>query len=196
MSDGEYWFSSIDQIRSYFTDEQVVKGVAVDFDIEFDDLVNGDYKMMIEPLAYVTYNGVRYAMTATEAALFNQQTGGNVRRYLVDLTHQNLPLAMFLEKDDLGYKAWSGATDARMTDSDIINYLGMGLVTFKEKEDEVEIEAYDYEYRVDTDVYISVTVTGGEHTPDNPVTVLFEIKNKRYTVNNVVFPDGDSQLVW
>ena len=196
VSDGEYWYSSIDQIRSYFTDEQVIKRVAAHTGIKFDDLVNGDYKMMIEPLVYVTYNGVRYAMTATEAALFNQQTGGNVRRYLVDLTHKNLPLAMFLEKDDLGYKAWSGATDARMTDSDIINYLGMGLVTFKEKEEEVEIEAYDYEYRVDTDVYTSVTVTGGEHTPDNPVTVIFEIKNKRYTVSNVVFPDGDSQLVW
>lgn len=196
VSDGEYWFSSIDQIRSYFTDEQVIESVAGHMGMDMDKLINGDYKLMIEPLAYVTYNGVRYAMTATETALYNQQTNGNVRRYLVDLTHKNLPLAMFLEKDDLGYKAWSGATDARMTDSDIINYLGMGLVTFKEKEEEVEIEAYDYEYRVDTDVYTSVTVTGGEHTPDNPVTVIFEIKNKRYTVENVVFPEGDSQLVW
>ena len=103
---------------------------------------------------------------------------------------------MFLEKDDLGYKAWTGSTSSRATDSDIIQYLGIGIVSFKEKEEDVEIKTSDYDYRTDTDVYTSVTVTGGEHTPDNPVTVKFYIKNKVYTVGNVVFPKGDSQLVW
>lgn len=112
------------------------------------------------------------------------------------LSHKNLPLAMFLEKDDLGYTAWNGSRDSYMTDSDIINYLGVGIVSFKEKEEEVEVAASDYEYRVDTDVYTSVTVTGGKHTPDNPVTVRFYIKNKVYTVSNIVYPDGGSQLVW
>ena len=49
-----------------------------------------------------------------------------------------------------------------MTDSDIINYLGVGIVSFKEKEEEVEVTSSDYEYRVDTDVYTSVTVNGGK----------------------------------
>lgn len=198
VGDGEYWSSNIDQIRSYFTDEQIVKRIAEHTSIDYDNLVSGDYKLMVEPIIYVTYHGQRTAMTATEAALYNQQTGGDIKRYFADLSHKNLPLAMFLEEDDLGYRAWSGSTNSRMTDSDIINYLGVGIVSFKEKEDEdeVEVDAFDYEYRVDTDVYTSVTVSGGEHTPDNPVTVIFEIKNKRYTVNNVVYPDGDSQLVW
>lgn len=196
VGDGEYRNSNIDQIRSYFTDEQVISSVAGHMGFTLEDLTNGDYKLMIEPVIYLTYNGVRCAFTATETALYDQQTGGDIKRYFADLSHKNLPLAMFLEEDDLGYKAWSGATDSRLTNSDIINYLGVGIVSFKEKEDEVETEAYDYEYRVDTDVYTSVTVSGGEHTPDNPVSVIFEIKNRRYTVGNIVYPAGDSQLVW
>ncbi len=195
ISDGESLFPDIDEIRSYFTDEQVVKGISAHVGIAYDKLTGGDYKLMIEPIMYITYNGVRTAMTATEAALYNIQTGGDLLNKFAPLSHKNLPLAMFLEKDDLGYRAWSGSTTARVTDSDIINFLGVGIVSFKEKE-EIEVEGSDYEYRVDTDVYTSITVNGSEHTPENPVTVRFYIKNKCYTVGNVVFPEGSSQLVW
>lgn len=194
ISDGSG--ASIEEIRSYFTDEQVVKRIAEHTGIEFDDLTNGDYKLMLEPIMYITYNGIRTAMTATEAALYNMQTGGDLINKMGPLSHKNLPLAMFLEKDDLGYTAWTGSTNSYMTDSDIVQYLGVGIVSFKEKEEEVEVTSSDYEYRVDTDVYTSITVTGGEHTPDNPVTVRFYIKNKVYTVGNIVYPKGASQLVW
>ena len=193
ISDGSG--ASIEAIRSYFTDEQVVRGISNHVGIKYDELTNGDYKLMIEPVMYITYNGIRTAMTATEAALYNIQTGGDLRRKFAPLSHKNLPLAMFLEKDDLGYRAWSGSTTSQVTDSDIINYLGVGIVSFKEKE-ETELEGDNYEYRTDTDVYTSITVSGSEHTPDNPVTVRFYIKNKCYTVGNVVFPEGSSQLVW
>lgn len=194
ISDGSE--ASIEEIRSYFTDEQVVKRIAEHTRIEFDDLTNGDYKLMVEPIMYITFNGIRTAMTATEAALYNMQTGGEMINKMGPLSHKNLPLAMFLEKDDLGYTAWTGSKNSYMTDSDIIQYLGVGIVSFKEPEEEVEVAASDYEYRVDTDVYTSITVTGGEHTPDNPVTVRFYIKNKVYTVGNIVYPKGASQLVW
>ncbi len=194
ISDGSG--ASIEEIRSYFTDEQVVKRIAEHTRIEFDDLTNGDYKLMVEPIMYITFNGIRTAMTATEAALYNMQTGGEMINKMGSLSHKNLPLAMFLEKDDLGYTAWTGSKNSYMTDSDIIQYLGVGIVSFKEPEEEVEVAASDYEYRVDTDVYTSITVTGGEHTPDNPVTVRFYIKNKVYTVGNIVYPKGASQLVW
>lgn len=187
---------SIEVIRSYFTDEQVVRGIANHIGIDFDDLTNGDYKLMIEPIMYITYNGIRTAMTATEAALYNMHTGGDLINKMGPLSHKNLPLAMFLEKDDLGYTAWTGSRDSYMTDSDIIQYLGVGIVSFKEPEEEVEVTSSDYKYRVDTDVYTSITVTGGEHTPGNPVTVRFYIKNKVYTVGNIVYPKGGSQLVW
>lgn len=160
ISDGSG--ANIEAIRSYFTDEQVVKRIAEHMGFEYDDLTNGDYKLMLEPIMYITYNGIRTAMTATEAALYNMQTGGDLINKMGPLSHKNLPLAMFLEKDDLGYTAWNGSRDSYMTDSDIINYLGVGIVSFKEKEEEVEVTSSDYEYRVDTDVYTSVTITGGE----------------------------------
>ena len=60
VSDGEYYVSNIDEIRSYFTDEQVVKAIASDMGFKFDDLINGDYKLMIEPIVYITYEkGIR-----------------------------------------------------------------------------------------------------------------------------------------
>lgn len=196
ISDGEYLFADIEKIRSYFTDEQVVREISSHVGIAYDKLTGGDYKLMIEPIMYITYNGVRTAMTATEAALYNIQTSGDLIRKFAPLSHKNLPLAMFLEKDDLGYRAWTGSTTSQVTDSDIINYLGVGIVSFKEKEEEIEVESSDYEYRVDTDVYTSITVSGDRHTPDNPVTVRFYIKNRCYTVGNVVLPEGASQLVW
>lgn len=195
ISDGESLFADIEQIRSYFTDEQVVREISLHVGITYDKLTNGDYKLMIEPIMYITYKGVRTAMTATEAALYNIQTSGELCRKFAPLSHKNLPLAMFLEENDLGYQAWSGSTNSQVTDSDIINFLGVGIVSFKEKE-EIEVECSDYEYRTDTDVYTSITISGSEHTPDNPVTVRFYIKNKCYTVGNVVFPEGSSQLVW
>ena len=98
----------IETIRSYFTDEQVVRGISNHIGMDFDKLTGGDYKLMIEPIMYITYNGIRTAMTATEAALYNMQTGGDLINKMGPLSHKNLPLAMFLEKDDLGYTAWNG----------------------------------------------------------------------------------------
>jgi hypothetical protein len=33
---------------------------------------------------------------------------------MLSLTHKNLPLAIFLEKADLGYSAWSGSTTQKV----------------------------------------------------------------------------------
>lgn len=197
VSNGSYT-TNIEKIRSYFTDEQVVRRIAQHAGFSFKKLTNGDYKLMLEPIVYVTYNGIRTAMTATEAALYNMQTGGDLINKLGLLTHKNLPLAMFLEKDDLGYTAWSGSTTAVTTDSNILKYLGVGIVSFKEPSPppEEKVSTGESDYRVDTDVYTSVTVSGGKHTPDNPVTVRFYIKNKVYTVGNIVYPEDGSQLVW
>jgi hypothetical protein len=196
--DGDGNMTNIDAIRSYFTDEGVVKRIAVDTGIKFDKLTGGDCKLLIEPIAYFTYNGVFMAMTATEAALLDIQSGGDLRSKMAPLTHKNLPLAMFLEKNDANFSAWNGSTTAKATNSDIINYLGVGIVTFKDTPNEiVDIDFPDYTYRTDTDVITSVTVPNGEeHNPDNPITVKFKINGSTYSVGNVVFPAGSSQLVW
>jgi hypothetical protein len=41
-----------------------------------------------------------------------------------------------------------------------------------------------------------VTVSGGQADPDRPVSVVFHIGGRSITVNNVYYPNGDSQLVW
>ena len=75
ISSGSYP-ASIDAIRSYFTDEQVIRAIAGYVGMDFDTLICGDYKIVIEPIAYLVYNGANYAMTATEAALYDQVVDG------------------------------------------------------------------------------------------------------------------------
>jgi hypothetical protein len=44
--------------------------------INYDVLINGEYKLLLEPIAYMTFQGIKIAMTATEAALYDQQLDG------------------------------------------------------------------------------------------------------------------------
>ena len=187
--------ASIAAIKSYFTDEQVIRSIAGYVGMDYDTLTGGDYKLLLEPIAYVTFEGVRTAFTATEAAMYNQVRGGMVRKKLTSLTHKNLPLAMFLETSDLGYPAWGGGKNQKVSDEEIIGSLGLGIVRFNEVITPEAIAA-DYEYRVDTDVVTAVTVSGGQSDPDNPVSVTFHILGRSYTVNNVYYPEDGQQLVW
>lgn len=187
---------SITAIKSYFCDEQVLRAICVDTGFDYDNLINGDYKLIIEPLAAFLYSGVAYVMTATEAALYDQQVNGGLRSWMGSLTHKNLPLAIFLETSDLGYPAWTGNTSQKVSDADIISSLGIGIVRFTDAADPYVPNEFDYEYRVDTDVITSVEVSNGQSDPDNPTTVQFVIEGITYSVSNVFYPDGDSQLVW
>ena len=187
---------SIAAIKSYFCDEQILRAICSDIGFEYDELISGDYKLIIEPLAAYLYNGVPLVTTATEAALYDQQVNGGLRSWMGSLTHKNLPLAIFLETSDLGYPAWSGNTSQKVNDADIISSLGIGIVRFTDAPDPYVPNEFDYEYRVDTDVITSVEVSGGQSDPDNPTTVQFVIEGTTYSVSNVFYPDGDSQLVW
>lgn len=80
--------ASIAAIRSYFTDEQVIRSIAGYAGMDFDTLIGGDYKLVVEPLAYLCYNGQQFAMTATEAALYDQTVNGDLRVKLGSLTHK------------------------------------------------------------------------------------------------------------
>lgn len=182
-------------IKRYFTDEQVIRSIAGYVGMDFETLISGEYKLLLEPIAYVTFEGVRTAFTATEAAKYNQIRGGMLRRKMPSLSHKNLPLAMFLETSDLGFPAWGGSKTEKATDEDIISSLGLGIVRFNEVTTP-EIIAADYEYRVNTDVVTAVTVSGGQSDPDNPVSVSFSILGRTYIVNNVYYPEGGQQLVW
>ena len=188
--------NNIEAIKRYWCSEYAVKMVSDITGFNYDTLISGDYKILIEPISYFKLDGVKYCMTATEAALFDQKNSGSLRNKLGSMSHQNLPLAIFLETSELGFSAWNGAKSGRQANSDIINYLGIGIVRFKDLPDG-DLEAPDVEYRVDTDVITAVTLhTGRDLTPDNPASVTFRILGRSYTVNNVVIPGGDSQVVW
>ena len=189
--------SNIASIKSYFTDEQVIRSIANLTGMQFDVLINGEYRLMIEPIAYYTFQGIMIGSTATEAAMYDEQLNGGLRRKMVSLTHKNLPLAMFLETADLGYPAWGGSKSAAASNTDIKSSLGLGIVRFHEMPPEApEAGTYDYEYRTSTEVITTVNVSGGQSDPDHPVSVVFNVGGRNYTVNNVYYPDGDSQLAW
>ena len=192
-----YGKASIAEIKSYFTDEQVIRSICTLTGFDYDRLVGkSDYKLVIEPVAYVTYRGYQYAMTATEAALYDQTVNGDLRAQLNSLSHKNLPLAIFLEKPDLGYPAWAGSTSTAASNADIIYSLGIGIVRFSDVTEPPAIETFNYVYRVNTEVITAVNVSGGQSDPDHPVSVEFTISGRTYTVSNVYYPAGDSQLAW
>ena len=196
ISSGSNSRASIEAIRRYFCSEYAAQVVASKTGIPFEDLISGSYKLVIEPIAYFTHGGRNYAMTATEAALYNQMSNGNLRRKMTSLTHQNLPLSIFLETPDLGYPAWGGTTTGKVSDSDILSALGIGIVSYKDVPEE-ELQAPDYTYRVNTDVITSITLTSSaEVNPDDPASVTFHINGGTYTVNDIVMPAGGSQVVW
>lgn len=190
--------ANIEAIKKYFCSEYAVELVAQQTGINYDELIGGEYKLFLEPIAYFKHNGIMYAMTAHEAALYDNQAGGALRRTMTSLTHKNLPLAMYLEYSDLGFAAYSGATNKTCSNDTIIAYLGMGIVRFEEQPPEQpEPTDYDYEYRIDTDVITPVTLyAGSEINPDGPATVTFTIKGSTYRMSNIVIPEGDSQLAW
>lgn len=193
---GSHSRANIEAIRRYFCSEYAAQLAAEKTGIPYEELVSGSYKLVVEPIAYFTHGGLNYAMTATEAALYNQLSGGNLRRKMTSLTHQNLPLSIFLETSDLGYPAWTGTTSEKVSDEEILSALGIGIIGYKDVP-EAELQTPDYSYRVDTDVITSITLTSGvEVNPDKPASATFHINGGTYTVNGIVIPAGGSQVVW
>ena len=194
--------SNITAIKHYFCSELILRKIASLIGADYEKLISGNYKLLIEPIAYITFNGQKYAMTATEAALYDQKLSGKLRSKMVSLTHQNLPLSLFLEHSDLGFPAYSGSTSKPQPDSTIISSLGLGIVKFKpggEDDDggDGSGSSTSAEYRVDTDVITSVTLSADDEiNPDGPAKVTFSIMGGSYTVTNIVIPEGESQLVW
>lgn len=190
--------TDIEIIKSYFTSEGAIMMVANDTGIDYDTLTNGQYKLLLEPMAYFTFQGGFVAMTAHEAALYDQILSGGLRSKMLSLTHQNLPLSMFLETPDLGFPAWSGSRNNRVSNDQIISSLGLGIVRFNDTPPTPPSPIQtSVEYRTDTEVITSVRLsTSAPITPESPASVTFRVMGSSYTVSNIVIPEGDSQLVW
>ncbi len=209
--------SNIASIRTYFTSEGVLQNVAADAGMSFDDLISGDYKLLLEPMAYFVYDGVKYAATATEAAYLNSLTKrgdttdsqeysrGRVWKWLGRLTHQNLPLAMYLVRSDLGFSPPTDADMKKHTDGygrtlldaelGIVRALGVGIVSFEEPPEEDD-SAWDYEFHCDTDVIISFPIySSGEINPDDNAYVTLSVGGTNYH-KNFICPAGGVQTIW
>ena len=52
---------NIDTIKAYFCSEYVVKGIAASTGLSYNSLISGKYKLLLEPIAYFTYSGIKYA---------------------------------------------------------------------------------------------------------------------------------------
>ena len=190
--------NNIDAIKRYFTKKVVLQSMSDGVGIPYEDLTGGDYRLLLEPIAYFTFKGVKWAMTATEAAMYDVQVKGQLRAWMKSLTHQNLPLSMFLEKTDeeLHLEKWTGSKSGKQTNADIIHFLGMGIVSFKAKPPVVTPGEYDYEFRTDTDVIISFPLSAREAiTPDNNAYATMSIGGKTFR-KSFICPEGGTQLVW
>lgn len=188
--------ASIDAIRNYFCSEGAAQMIANDAGISFDKLTNGSYKLLLEPIAYFKYQGVQMGMTAHEAAMYDQIQSGDLRSKMVSLSHKNLPLAMFLERSDMGFPAWNGSSTSKQTNATIMKYLGIGIVSYKEAPPVDPVDS-SVVYRINTQVITAVTLNASsEINPDSPATVTFNVGGNIYTMSNIVIPQGNSQLVW
>ena len=185
-------------IKKYFCASETVKKIAQMIGTTYEKLTDGQYKLLLEPVAYFYFQGYKYAMTATEAAKYDEALAGGLRRKMVSLTHQQLPLSMFLQHSDMGYPAYSGSTRRPQTDAVILHELGLGIVYFKDgPHPNPKPVGYDATYRTNTDVITSVTLdTDSEIDPDSPAKVTFHILGSTYTRTEVVVPEGRNQLVW
>lgn len=187
--------ADIARIRSYFCSEAAAVMVANDTGIPFEDMEAGKYKLIVEPVIYLVYQHVYFAMTTTEAGLYNQLTGGDLGEHFPTVVMKNLALALFLERDDLGFSAWTGPVTSARTTEQMVRILGIGIISYQAAPP-TEIP-YDRQYRVDTDVIVAVNLTtGSQKTPDNPAYAEFTMDGTTYSHRDIYIPEGGSQLAW
>ena len=198
----------LDTIKKYFGSEAFTKYFSQETGFNYDEMISGKYKLMLEPVGYPKIAGKVTACTATELAILDKKMGGAIRKSNIQLfSHLNLPMAMFLERDEFGIKKWEGSRVQKQSNDTIIAQLGVGAVTFKEKEEEEKPPVVNYTYRTNTEVITAIEISGIDCTlklPDDekeglyPITVNFDIKGKNYPADNgeIVMPSGSSTLAY
>lgn len=186
--------NNVEAIKAYFSKSGSIENICAYASFDYDKLISGDYVLLIEPIAYFLFNGVRYAGTATEIALFDVAKSRGVAAKMGSLTHFKLPRSMYLAKPALGFSIPSKPFPYRNSNAQIIDTLGLGTVHFKPAKPPAP--PLDTVYRTNTDVIISVNVEANrEYNPDDMGAVTFNILGNSYT-KYFVCPDGGEQLVW
>jgi hypothetical protein len=201
-------------IKEWFLNPYYADWVLFQLGTDISEVRAGGYFLAIEPIAYFRYNGLNYAMTATEAAIYDRAAGGGLRNNLGPLTHKNLPLAIFLETDefiDSTHRAntWTGSRTNNAANSDIINQLGIGYIHYSPPGAATPADpgSTSFSYPTDTWVVTSFRLNnvlptgsgwtdGGAITSRNPASVQIEINGTEYEITNIYIPPGGEQRVW
>lgn len=166
--------ASASKIKTYIQSKEFAETISIAKDsknkkyigLTYDELTSGEYKVLVEPIAYFTFSGNQMAMTATEVAYYDKMATEKgyptIRSKLVSLSHKNLPLAMFLETSDLGFSAYSGSTTSPQSNDTIISKLGLATVSYKS---EPQATIYDYGIRISIlDKVANKTIGKTNHT--------------------------------
>lgn len=132
-------------VKSFLCQKGIIEGLANDFNMSFEEITSENIKIIIEPVVFMKYDWQWYAMTATEAAVFEKTYGEMVETAtsggMTSLTERTLPLSVFLEYDDddvvPNITAYKGSNQGGDVDT-IIKQLGVGIISFAdEKETEI-----------------------------------------------------------
>jgi len=202
----------IDAIKDWFLTQNHADWIFGQLGTDIDEVRAGGYLIAIEPIAYFRHNGLHYAMTATEAALFDRTANGRLRNTMGPLTHRNLPLAIFLEDDEFvgsSYQinAWTGSRTANASNTNIIDLLGIGYIRYFPVPTDTDPGTADFAYPTDTWVVTSFRmcnirrsgsswVDASAITLNNPASARVTIGSTEYNISNIYIPSGGEQLIW
>ncbi|MDR1668990.1 MAG: hypothetical protein LBR76_03445 [Oscillospiraceae bacterium] len=117
--------ASAQTIKSFINNQAMLTNIAqwCGGGLSYETLISGKYKILAEPVMYCLIDSNKLAFTPTEAAKFKPH-GESTGYTLINNTLAN---AFFLEHGELGWDAWTGATDVKQPWDTIINYLGMHI---------------------------------------------------------------------
>lgn len=121
--------STASQVKAFFDDKNIIKTVAKQFGMSYEEITSEDIKVLLEPVAYFRFKGDFYAMSATEAAVFQKTMDADLALRLGTLTTESMPLAMFLERPDIGIPAYAGGGGKKSAEL-IIDQMGIGIISF------------------------------------------------------------------
>ena len=191
--------NNIANIRNYFREQVHLKAICEYINFDYNSLINDGYVLIIEPIAYLTFNGYRFTMTATEAAKYNSAKNQELKNEMGSLTHCNLPRSMFLQHEDMNISVPTLPFEyPRSGDDEIERQLGIGIIRFIVlNQGEDVVAPSEYEYYTDTDVITSFNIKGKGYdvTPDSGEYVEFDANGEKSS-KEFVCPAKESQLVW
>jgi 5-hydroxyisourate hydrolase-like protein (transthyretin family) len=187
--------ASAQEIKDFINNRSMLTQIAQWCGVSsYDELVSGKYKLLCEPILYSLAGTIKYAFTATEGAMVKPH--GEEKWSLINNTLAN---AFYLEYDELGWYAWTGATDVKQTFPDIIEHLGMHIYSIAPDYIlEPDPKSVKIIKKSDTGGSLSgarFTVVGGDKnqtvTVNGTLTIdLTDLENGTYTVTETVAPSG------